>query len=297
MGAANDNERRLCVSFSGGETSGLTAKLVKEKMAREYDKVVFIFANTGQENEETLIFADMCDREFGLDLVWVEAEVSPIHGEGTRHRVVDFHSADRRGSVFEHVIDKYGIPNQDYPHCTRELKGNPIRSYLRSIGWPVGSYDTAIGIRTDEIDRMSASAAESRLLYPLVSRFPRSKPMVNAFWEAQPFRLQLKGYQGNCKWCWKKSLRKHLTIVTETPEAYDFPERMEREKAECGAGDAKRVFFREHRSVADLRSLAANMNFTPAVDDARQYQPEFDFELDVADGCEESCEVNFEEAA
>ncbi|TIN83066.1 phosphoadenosine phosphosulfate reductase family protein [Mesorhizobium sp.] len=300
MSAANDNERRLCISFSGGETSALMAHRIvtSNSMRAEYDDVRCVFANTGQENEQTLEFVERCDKSFGLNVVWVEADVSPIHGDGTRHTVVDFVGADRTGAVFESVIDKYGIPNQDYPHCTRELKGNPIRSYLRNIGWQIGTYDTAIGIRTDEIDRISATAKEQRLLYPLVSRFPHTKPMVNAFWEKQPFRLELKGYQGNCKWCWKKSLRKHLTIITETPEAYDFPERMERDKAECGAGDARRVFFRGHRGVADLRRLAATTKFTPASDDARQYQPGlFDFDMDAASGCEETCEVEFGEAA
>lgn len=291
------DERRLCVSFSGGETSALMAKLIKENMSHEYDDIIFIFANTGKENEETLIFADECDKRFGFELIWVEADVSEKIGGGTRHRVVNFETADREGFVFERVIDKYGIPNPDYPHCTRELKANPIRSYLRSVGWDAGSYDTAIGIRKDEIDRMSSSAEKNRLLYPLVSRFPRTKPMVNSHWEAQSFRLNLKGYQGNCRACWKKSLRKHLTIITETPDAYDFFERMEREKGTCGAGDATRVFFRGHRTVEDLRQLAANSNFAPAVDDARHYQSEFDFELDATSGCEESCEVNFEEAA
>ncbi|RWO22839.1 phosphoadenosine phosphosulfate reductase family protein [Mesorhizobium sp.] len=289
---------KLLISFSGGETSALMAKLIVERMANEYDAVQCVFANTGQENEQTLNFVQRCNEAFGLGVVWVEAEVNPERGEGTGATVVGHNSADRVGRVFEAVIDKYGIPNQGYPHCTRELKGNPIRAYLRSIGWQVGSYDTAIGIRTDEIDRISPTAKQQRLLYPLVSRFPRSKPMVNAFWEKQPFRLELKGYQGNCKWCWKKSLRKHLTIISETPEAYDFPERMEREKADCGAGDASRVFFREHRSVADLRRLAATTKFRPASDDARQYQPGlFDLEMDAANGCEESCEVEFGEAA
>lgn len=293
-------ERRLCISFSGGETSALMAKLLKERMSGEYDRIVTVFANTGQENEETLAFVQRCDEAFGLEVQWVEAAVSAEHGVGTSFRHVTFETADRTGGVFEAVIDKYGIPNQDYPHCTRELKGNPIRAFLRSIGWQVGTYDMAVGIRLDEIDRMSATARQQRLIYPLVSRFPSKKANINEFWERQPFRLELKGYQGNCKWCWKKSLRKHLTIMSETPEAYEFPERMEREKAHCGAGytGLPRRFFRGQRTVADLRHLAATTEFRPASDDARQYQRElFSFDLDAADGCDESCELDFGEAA
>lgn len=300
MTANNDNERRLCVSFSGGETSALMAKLVKERMSGEYDRIVTVFANTGEENEQTLEFVRRCDAAFGLEVVWIEAVVDPQRGSGVRAKIVDFDSAARGGQPFEAVIRKYGIPNRANPHCSKELKGRPIKSYLRGIGWRPGSYDLAIGIRLDEIDRISDSAARDRIIYPLVSRFPTRKAHVNAFWEKMPFRLELKGYQGNCKWCWKKSLRKHLTIITEAPGAYDFPARMEAENGLAGTNPEgrPRVFFRENRSVSDLRRLAATTKFKPADDDARSYQPElFDFDMDAADGCEESCEVDFGVAA
>lgn len=291
-------ERRLLISFSGGETSALMSKLILERMAGEYDQVRTVFANTGQENEETLLFVEQCDKAFGLGVVWVEAEVATERGQGTRARIVDFASASRNGQPFEEVIAKYGIPNANYPHCTRELKGNPIRAYAKSIGWNKGTYDTAIGISTDEIDRMVPAAKDQRLIYPLVSRFPHTKPKVNEFWARQPFRLNLKGYQGNCKWCWKKSLRKHLTIITETPKAYDFPARMELEHPHSGAGVGERVFFRGPRSTADLHRIAATEKFTPATDDARQYQVDLLDWLDAdLDACgSESCEVDFGDA-
>ncbi|WP_287345885.1 phosphoadenosine phosphosulfate reductase family protein [Mesorhizobium sp.] len=296
MNATNDNERRLVISFSGGETSAMMTALIHARMAGEYDAIRCVFANTGQENEQTLEFVRRCDEAFGLGVVWVEAEINPVRGEGVRGRAVTFDTAARDGRPFEDVIRKHGIPNKMWPHCTRELKARPIKAWLSANGWRPGSYDLAIGIRRDEIDRMSPNAKAERIIYPLVSRFPASKADVNAFWERQPFRLELKGYQGNCKWCWKKSLRKHLTIISETPEAYDFPERMEREYALAGnnPNGEPRVFFREERSVADLRRIAATTLFRPASDDARHYQRElFSFEMDAADGCEESCEVDF----
>lgn len=290
-------ERRLLISFSGGETSALMSKLIMERMADRYDEIHCVFANTGQENEQTLEFVQRCDEAFGLGVVWVEAVVNQ-RGVGSTHRIVDFQTANRDGAVFEAVIDKYGIPNADYPHCTRELKANPIQSYVRGEGWAAGTYDLAIGIRIDEADRMAPNAKQKRIIYPLVAPHPHRKVDVNEFWHRQPFRLGLKGYQGNCKWCWKKSRRKHMTLMRETPEIYDFPERMEREKGHCGAGDAQRVFFRENRSVADLRRLAAVVPVAPAIDDARVYQPDlfppFSFDLDAADGCSEHCEVDFD---
>lgn len=300
------SQRRLLISFSGGETSALMSKLILDHMAGEYDVIRCVFANTGQENEETLRFVDQCDKAFGLHVVWIEANVSPERGVGTRAKVVDFATASRKGEPFEAVIAKYGIPNKAFGHCSRELKARPIHKWAREIGWEAGSYDTAIGIRTDEIDRMSATAKRERLIYPLVSRFPHTKPKVNDFWHAQPFRLNIKGYQGNCMWCWKKSLRKHLTIISENPAAYEFPERMEAEHAFTGAGQTgePRLFFREGRSVADLRRLAAESSFTAVEDDARNYQMSLmdwasingpldaDMDLDAC-GAGEGCEVDF----
>jgi 3'-phosphoadenosine 5'-phosphosulfate sulfotransferase (PAPS reductase)/FAD synthetase len=83
---------------------------------------MFVFANTGEEDERTLEFVDRCDKEWGLNVVWVEAEVSPTKRVGTSHRIVTFETATRGPSLFERMIEKYGIPNKSAPHCTRELK-------------------------------------------------------------------------------------------------------------------------------------------------------------------------------
>jgi 3'-phosphoadenosine 5'-phosphosulfate sulfotransferase (PAPS reductase)/FAD synthetase len=172
-----------------------------------HSEVVTLFANTSQEDERTLEFVDRVDREWGANIVWLEAVVHAGHGEGTTHRVVDFGSAKRKGEVFESVIAKYGIPNKAYPGaCTRELKLNATKSYLRSIEWGPGTYDTAIGIRADEIDRISSVAAKNRFVYPLAVD-GITKADVMAFWRGQPFDLQVPEHLGNCTWCWKKSLR------------------------------------------------------------------------------------------
>lgn len=292
---------RLLISFSGGETSAYMTKLIHERWHNRYSEIITVFANATQENDEALIFANRCGEAFGWHLVWVQALISPELGVGTRHRIVDFNTANRDGTVFEEMIAKYGIPGPGFPHCTRELKLNPIRSYARSIGWEAGTYDTAIGIRIDECDRMDANAKKNRIIYPLVSEWPTRKIDVNEFWVRQPFRLNLKGYQGNCKWCWKKSLRKHLTIMKETPEAFDFPESMEAKYPKAGANpnDEVKRFFRKRRTVADIRELSATVPFTPAADDAREYQTDIfsELALDLGGDCDDGCEVDLGEAA
>ena len=206
--------RKLFISFSGGETSAFMTLWLLENKREEYDEIVVLFANTGQENEETLRFVDRCDKRFGFNVVWVEAEVQQGR-VGTKHRVVDFETASRDGRPFEDMIKKYGIPNQAYPHCTRELKLRPMQSYFRDLGWKKLTFDTAVGIRSDEIDRMAPKNGEFKTIYPLITDVPMTKPMINDFWRSQPFRLNLAGYQGNCKWCWKKTPRKLMTLINE----------------------------------------------------------------------------------
>ena len=46
-------KQKLLVSFSGGETSAFMAQWLWKHKQDEYD-MIFVFANTGQENEETL---------------------------------------------------------------------------------------------------------------------------------------------------------------------------------------------------------------------------------------------------
>jgi hypothetical protein len=296
--------RRLFVSFSGGETSALMTHLLLTKWRGRWDDVRVVFANTGQENEETLQFVAACDKHFGFGTVWVEADVCQEARVGTRHRVVDFSTANRDGGPFEAMIRKYGIPNQKFPHCTRELKLNPMRSYIQSLGWRPGTYDTAIGIRADEPGRRSKNQEAARLLYPLLDWRPTTKPQVNAFWIDQPFRLNLCGYQGNCRTCWKKSARKLLTIMDDRPRAFDFFERMEDQYGTVGPEFSKerapgyvRTFFRGNQSVKDLRQAHSLGGFERAEDDSiilpDGKRINLDFEQGAIDGCSESCEVDF----
>lgn len=295
-------ERKLLISFSGGETSAYMTDWVLRNWRSEYDDILVVFANTGQENEETLDFVRRCDEHFGFGTVWIEAVQYHGQRKSAGFKIVDFNSAARNGEPFEDSIRKYGIPNSKFKDCTRNLKQNPIEAYARSLGWLPGCYDLAIGIRADEIDRMSASAAKRRIVYPLIKPNPMTKPKINSWWAAQPFRLRLKGYQGNCKWCWKKSFRKHFTIISENPEFYDFPRRMEAAYGFVGPEflkgddienplppDYRRTFFRGNKSVSDLFAEYESKKdvFIPADDEAAVFDPEWD----VAGGCGESCEV------
>ena len=284
-------KKNLLVSFSGGETSGFMAQWIKKHLEDSYDRVVYVFANTGLENEQTLEFVEQCDNYWKLNVQWVEASVNFGERKGTGYWLTDFDNARRNGQPFEAIIQKYGIPNQAFPHCTRELKQAPIKAFARD--WFDGEkYDTAIGIRIDEADRMNAKAKEMRFIYPLIKQdmIPATKPMINFFWKQMHFRLELKGYQGNCTTCWKKADKKLFQIYKENPKAFDFMDRMERKYPRIGNEFDKdltakdRTFFRGNRSATDIMCQAENWKGI-IKNDADEYS----YQIDLLGG--DSCEV------
>ena len=277
----------LFVSFSGGRTSAYMCWYLLKNWAEKYD-FIFVFANTGQEHENTLIFTDQCDKAFGLNLIWVEAVVH--HGErrGCTHKIVDFNTADRVGAAFEEVIKKYGIPNVEFLHCTRELKLNPMRSYKASIGFS-RLHPMAIGIRADEIDRMSPKANEDGLVYPLI-KANKTKPEILHWWKGQPFDLNLPEHMGNCITCYKKSDRKLMTIAKNEPERFEWASKMEGLHSGAGAGEGERAFFRKHRTSKDIiasseRPFVEFKDYLPELQLTLEIDP-LDRESDCGAGCE-----------
>ena len=217
--------RNLLVSFSGGETSAYLAKWLLDNKSNDYN-MKFVFANTGDEEEATLEFVEECSIKWNINIVWVESLVYKNKRKASGHKIVEYKTASRNREPFISVIEKYGIPNQNFLHCNRELKLNPIKSYIKSIGWE--DYDTAIGIRIDEIDRININRKKLNLIYPLISMKPTTKNEVSNWWSKQDFRLKLNSYRTNCKTCWKKSDKVLAKIYKENPEYFGFNKEMEK---------------------------------------------------------------------
>lgn len=306
--------KNILVSFSGGETSAYMLLYILERY-RNTHKIVIVFANTGEENEETLLFvkqvSDYIHRKYGgRSIQWIEFErPNKRHkkkggGYTVRHQVkeVDYHTAYRSHNPkevklkwpnhpFRKMIEYFGIPNRMYKHCSRELKGETIRRWLKKKHKLTYGKDVtvAIGIRADEMDRMGIH------WYPLAIE-GITKPMINTFWQDMPFRLQLAGWQGNCKVCWKKSNRKLCTIYRHSPEKFEpfeqFVKEFEdfkpirntnRQRKEL---ETKLRFFRGNMNTSDIAELSKE-DFPDAEDDSIIYVEG----LDSNNGCEESCEA------
>lgn len=282
--------KNILISVSGGETSMYMAHWCKENWSKD-NNLIYVFANTGEENEETLLFIEKCSKHFDLDIIWVECVTNEKYRKGVDAKVVTYETASRNGEPFEAMIRKHGIPNMSFKHCSRELKGNTITKYLKDIGFEMDY--KAIGIRVDEIDRMTE---DKTCLYPLV-KLGKTKPHVNIFWREMPFRLTLKGFEDNCKVCWKKTLRKLLTIAKYHPERFDnflkwefMFENFVPETQKEGRITPIR-FNRQHLSVKDLLEMA-KLPFEDAKDDRIVYTingVQMEFELDISNGCVESC--------
>ena len=261
------SDKTLVISFSGGRTSGyLTKRLLEEK--NKWKDVIVIFANTGQEHEKTLEFINNCDKKFGFNTVWIEAIAHPGERKTSTAKIVDYKTASRDGRPFEDIIAKYGIPWSKAGHCTRELKEQPIKNYLRELGLDKTNRVMAIGIRADESHRKSKVAEENNFIYPLID-WDIDKEDVLSWWEDQDFDLEIPEHMGNCVWCWKKSYIKLVTVMREKPEAFDFPERMEKLHGRTGniaqkvlnngvlKGQKSIKFFRGFKTVEDIRKMAA----------------------------------------
>lgn len=270
---------RLWVSVSGGRTSAFMAKWCKDNLSDQYE-IRFGMANTSWEDEDTLRFAEAVDRHFGLNLVLIEAVVHPGERKSCTHRVVTFETASRNGEVFESAAAKYGLPNKTFKWCTRELKLNAMKSYQRSIGWMPGTFKTAIGIRADEMRRVSDSAEAQNTIYPLVDMIPTDKEDVLAFFEDFEWDLRIAEHNGNCRRCFQKSDRKLHTGYREDPRSFDFPIRLDQLYRHVGPNNVPgpRQMYRGRRSATALV--------------AEFQRNDYDASKGIEDGgCSESCEA------
>lgn len=251
---------RLVALNSGGRTSAyMTHRLLQEK-ADEYD-IKVLFANTGAEHPATLDFVHECDEQLGFNTVWLEAVVDPKKGVRTGYKVVTYETASRNSEPFVEIAAKYGLPNTNYLHCTREMKELPIHGYLWDNGWEKGEYLTAVGMRVDEPRRTKPKKPDRQTrqnkVYPLAHWWPTTKEEVLDFWEWMPFDLQIPEHMGNCLYCHKKADSKLRRVWQEIPEAFNTALLLDERFGDVGENvvPGPRKMYRGYRSTSDLIAL------------------------------------------
>ena len=244
-------EKIYVMMFSGGRTSALLAKHIKSNPDK-YQNVIYVFLNTGKEVEKTLQFVDRCDKEWDLGVMWLEAKVIDEKGKGTTYSIVDFSTASRDGKPFEAMLKKYPLPNNMASNCTRELKQRPVDAYMRE-NFKNYNVTRIIGIRADESHRKSINAKKENIVYPLCDELPVDQKFIRNWWQNQSFDLGLKDYEGNCDLCFKKSLKKRLTIVKENPNISNWWLEMEQKYS---SEQVPRFDLRTNKSIEQLIDMA-----------------------------------------
>lgn len=215
-----------CISFSGGRTSAymLWRVLQANDMSLPDDAVV-CFANTGKEDPATLDFVAACEREWSVNIAWLEYQ-----SEEPKFKVVDHGNASRDGGPFEALIrKKHYLPNPVARFCTEELKVKTIDRYLESRGIEA---DTMVGVRADEPRRVGKLRSRG-LLVPLVDAGV-TQAEVQAFWASQAFDLALPFRDGvtalgNCDLCFLKGPQQVMGIIKDKPARAAWWARMEYE--------------------------------------------------------------------
>lgn len=286
-----DNKNIFC-SVSSGYSSVLMA-IMMPKWYPDHN-IIYAMANTSKEREESLKFMDECDKHFNLNMTWIEAIIHQEKGKGTDYKVTNFENLKRNGEVFEEGIKKYGIPNKANKWCNRDMKLVPLKKYADNI-FGLNNYSIAVGIRADEIDRVSSKYRENNVFYPLIDNKVDTK-YRNKFWKDQPIKIEIPAYKGNCDMCFEKSNRKLMTILKEEPDRGKWWSKMVEKYGQIeleGKNSynwaineyGRNSFYREYNTIEDLVKLAERP-FHKATDEYVYENDLFDLEGDCGSGCQ-----------
>lgn len=278
-------------------SAGYSSMMMALKMKEWYpnDNIIYLFANTGREDERSFQFLKDCSEYYGIDIVYLEPVLNPTKGKGTTYKVVTWKEMDRTGWFFELGISIYGIPSVANKWCNRDLKYEPMQKYCNAV-FGKNNWCVALGIRYDEIDRISEKYKTNNIFYPLFDNKIDSRQR-NKFWTEQPIKLNIKAYEGNCTLCFEKSNRKRMTIALEHPENVIWWDEMEKKYGAIKIEgkevynkmidlDGRNNFGRQNKSIEWLIEQLQKP-FKKATD---EYIYENDL-FDAEDDCGNSCQV------
>lgn len=264
------------ISFSGGRTSGFMLWHILDAFDGKLpDNVHVCFANTGKEREETLRFVHECGSRWNVPIRWLEWRSRP-KGERSIFEEVGYNSASRKGEPFGALIErKRYLPNPVQRYCTIELKIRVMRDFMLAQGYT--RWNNAVGLRADEMHRVfkaierNASGKERfKTIVPLANMRVRQED-VNAWWQRQPFDLQLRPHEGNCDLCFLKGRDKRASIIREQEALADWW--IEQEAlAKCSKpGEAR---FRKDESYTQLRDAVRSSPLLPLEPDDEEFDAE-----------------------
>lgn len=220
------------VSFSGGRTSGyMLWRVLQAHGGTLPDDVHVTFANTGKEREETLRFVHDCATHWGVRVRWLEWRTRRIKDDAgivipfeQRFDEVGFNSASRDGRPFAELIAAKGYtPNAVTRFCTSELKVRVMKHFMLAQGYE--HWTNIVGLRHDEPHRVAKSRKPNKERWNTALPLDDAKVTnrdVRAFWNEQPFDLQLLPFEGNCDGCFLKARPKLWEIERTAPGTLEW---------------------------------------------------------------------------
>lgn len=259
-----------CLSFSGGSTSGYMLWRTLQANPREVldANLRVAFANTGCEHERTLEFVRDCQVHWEFPIEWVE-----FRDDEAGYAVVSFETASRNGEPFEAIVRKRNyLPNPVTRFCTSELKIRTMHKRLKALGWhdTFGEWDQFIGIRADEPRRVakirargvSTETSRETMCMPLAQAGVGYRE-VDAFWETQPFKLELprtngRTLAGNCVFCFLKPEAQVLSLMRTEPNYARPFIRIESLALALASKPSGAVFRTDRPSYADMAAYATD---------------------------------------
>jgi 3'-phosphoadenosine 5'-phosphosulfate sulfotransferase (PAPS reductase)/FAD synthetase len=231
------------ISFSGGRTSAyMVWRIIQANNGLPGDAIV-CFANTGKEDEATLEFVRDCEKNWNIQINWLEYQ-----SEKPKYKKVDFDTASRNGEPFEAMInDKKMLPNNFMRFCTSELKINTIRRYLKHIELDIDDDQHLVGIRADEPRRVAKIGLS---MCPLAQDGITSRD-IGIFWESNTFDLKLpkvgQNKLSNCDLCFMKGDASLISLIQDKPERATWWIKMENKMKKHSKNENKgQITFRKN---------------------------------------------------
>ncbi|PKP58024.1 phosphoadenosine phosphosulfate reductase [Candidatus Atribacteria bacterium HGW-Atribacteria-1] len=265
-----DYSKFLSISISGGRSSAYSAYLIlNNPKIYNYEKIIFIFANTGQERKETIDYLKNCEKYWGIKINVIEGDYSNPKKVG--YKDVTWDSMRWNSEPFEECIEYMqrnswcGVPNEAIPYCSTYLKTRPIRAKAKSIFKTV-KYAQCIGMRGEDMPKRITlsilNELNGKIICPLLTHY--STPVylrdLDYFWNQQPFKLEINSRFGNCKLCYKKSIPNLVETINKTDVASTVKWYSDME-AKYG-----NTFFRNRMSIGELVKIAEDKSIQQYID-------------------------------
>ena len=227
----------MIVKLSGGRSSARMLRLLLDDGRFVRGRDFAVFTNTGLEHNETLSFLAAIEREWDVNVVWLEYDYDENRMPKESFRVVNYETAARDGRPFWDAMTQGHcgiIPHTTSRKCTVKTKIAVSDRWQAAMGFddPL----IAIGYRKGEEARRARTNArddDRRICYPLMDAGIDSAAVIE-WWRRQSFDLRLPTIDGatlhgNCIGCHLKGTRKLLQIFHECPSRADFYIRLEAE--------------------------------------------------------------------